>query len=253
MKYLLLFIFLLTALLINAQQIANDSIYLITEKIKCPKEKAVFYRIISKSENGFLFTDFYIDSNKPHMIAVSSKIDTLIKNGHCIYFSTTGKKSQEGEYVNNKMAGKWTLWEEYGTDSSIVECFENGTSKNSYLSKSRVTLNDKYNVSYEIDEPAYFPGKERGFERWLSGQIEKKGFPADEKEAGISGTCYISFFIEKNGKIIDIDLTKGVPNGLGYDLLAIQIVMEMPNWKPATQFGVPIRAQFELPIRFVLK
>ncbi len=104
-----------------------------------------------------------------------------------------------------------------------------------------------------VEQPATFPGGEAAMQKWIANQIEKRGYPPQEKEAGVSGTCYVTFVVEKDGRITDIKLLRGVAGGKGYDKLAQEVVRDMPAWKAGKQNGHEVRVQFNLPIRFVLK
>ncbi|HET6227104.1 MAG TPA: TonB family protein [Bacteroidia bacterium] len=104
-----------------------------------------------------------------------------------------------------------------------------------------------------VEQPATFPGGEAAMQKWIANRIDQKGYPPQEKEAGISGTCYVTFVVEKDGSITDIKLLRGVSGGPGYNKLAQEVVKEMPAWKPGKQNGHEVRVQFNLPIRFVLK
>ena len=104
-----------------------------------------------------------------------------------------------------------------------------------------------------VEQPAQFPGGDAAMNKWIMNRIDQLGYPPQEKEAGISGTCYVTFVVEKDGHISDIKLLRGVAGGKGYDKLAQQVVKEMPPWKPGKQNGHEVRVQFNLPIRFVLK
>lgn len=104
-----------------------------------------------------------------------------------------------------------------------------------------------------VEQPAQFPGGEAAMQKWIAAQIDKRGYPPQEKEAGVSGTCYVTFVVEKDGRITDIKLLRGVAGGKGYDKLAQEVVRDMPAWKAGKQNGHEVRVQFNLPIRFVLK
>lgn len=241
------------SLLSEEAEVLKDTTYITYDGKETSKEKASYYRFVSKRDEGYLVKDFYLKTNKIQMIAICNEIKPLKKNGSCTYFFQTGTKSSEGMYIKNKKAGKWTLWEEDNTDSSTIECFEDGTYKNIHLSKTRATPYNRYDAFYQIEELAEFPGGESEMQQWIAQKVKKRGYPAKEKKAGISGTCYVTFVIEKDGSITGIDLIRGVPNGPGYDQLVMEIVKEMPIWKPGKEYGNPVRVQFNLPVRFVLQ
>ena len=83
--------------------------------------------------------------------------------------------------------------------------------------------------------------------------IENIVYPKTESKAGITGTCYVSFVVEKDGAISDITLLKGIQNAPGYNAETLRLVALMPKWKPAMLFGNLVRVQFNLPIRFTIR
>ncbi|HET6227495.1 MAG TPA: energy transducer TonB [Bacteroidia bacterium] len=257
MKHILLFILLLTATGMNAQNevgisdsLYQDTVYINSQGLESPREEAEYYRKISKINQGYVVKDFYLKTNTRQRVAICSEIRPLIKNGHCVYYNEAVEKIREGEYIKDKKIGIWNIWEPGSTDSSVVEYFQDGTYQNIYLSKSVVTLYAKYKKFYKMEEPASFPGGEAGMQKWIAENIDQKGYPAKEKNAGISGTCYATFVVEKDGTITNIKLAPGIPNGPGYNELVLEMIKEMPSWKPAMEFGRPVSVRFNLPVRF---
>jgi protein TonB len=78
-------------------------------------------------------------------------------------------------------------------------------------------------------------------------------YPEREKEAGITGTVYLSFIVKEDGTLDSIKLFKGVPNGPGLDMEAIRLVERMPKWSPAMQNGHPISLKIYHAIDFNLR
>ena len=76
-------------------------------------------------------------------------------------------------------------------------------------------------------------------------------YPQIAKETGITGTVIVTFVIEKNGSISNIQVLKGI--GGGCDEEAVRVIRLMPKWKPGRQKGKSVRVQFNLPIRFTLE
>jgi protein TonB len=70
-------------------------------------------------------------------------------------------------------------------------------------------------------------------------------------ESGIQGKVFVTFVVEKDGQISDIRVLRGI--GGGCDAEAIRVVKSMPNWKPGRQRNMPVRVQFNLPVRFILR
>jgi protein TonB len=69
--------------------------------------------------------------------------------------------------------------------------------------------------------------------------------------AGISGVVYVTFVVDKDGKIKDVKVLRGI--GGGCDEEAVRVVKNMPAWKPGKQRGKSVTVQYNLPIRFTLR
>ena len=76
-------------------------------------------------------------------------------------------------------------------------------------------------------------------------------YPDSAKEEGIEGTVYVSFVVDANGLVGNIELLKDIGYGCGE--AAMQLVKEMPRWEPATEAGTPVSVRLNLPIQFKLK
>lgn len=96
------------------------------------------------------------------------------------------------------------------------------------------------------DQPA-FPGGEEARIRYLSANIN---YPQMAREAGIQGTVFVTFVVERDGSVTDVRVLRGI--GGGCDEEAVKVVANMPRWQPGRQRGQPVRVQFNMPIRFVL-
>ncbi len=95
-----------------------------------------------------------------------------------------------------------------------------------------------------------FPGGDESMFAYLSSNIK---YPNFEKDNNISGTVYITFFIDIDGSINDAKVLRGVKDGEGLDKEALRVINAMPNWKAGMQNGGKVRVQYNLPIRFSLR
>ena len=75
-------------------------------------------------------------------------------------------------------------------------------------------------------------------------------YPEEAKELGIQGKVYVNFVVEADGSISNVNVARGI--GGGCDEEAVRVVKLMPKWKPGKQQGMPVRVQFNLPIKFTL-
>jgi len=93
-----------------------------------------------------------------------------------------------------------------------------------------------------------FPGGEFARLKFLQ---DHTSYPVTAKEAGISGTVYISFIIETDGSITNIEVMRGPGGGLNRE--ALRVAALMPKWKPGMQGGKKVRVAYNMPIKFVLQ
>lgn len=101
-----------------------------------------------------------------------------------------------------------------------------------------------------VEQMPTFPGGEAEMMKFIQKNVQ---YPQVEKEAGISGTCYVTFVVEKDGSITDVKILRGVSGGPGCDKEAKRVVGAMPAWKAGKQNGREVRVQFNLPIKFTLR
>ncbi len=82
----------------------------------------------------------------------------------------------------------------------------------------------------------------------LSGlQIE---YPEIAKEAGVQGTIRLRLFINKEGRVEDVVIDKGLPK-TGLNEAAIEAVKNT-KWKPAQQRDQAVGVWYAFPVRFSL-
>jgi protein TonB len=99
-----------------------------------------------------------------------------------------------------------------------------------------------------VEQMPDFPGGEVELIKYLQEHIK---YPPMARESGISGTVFVKFIVDKNGKISDVTLLRGI--GGGCDEEAIRVVKGMPDWKAGRQNGMPVPVFFTLPVKFILK
>lgn len=93
-----------------------------------------------------------------------------------------------------------------------------------------------------------FPGGDKAMADYLR---KKLMVPEKAKANRISGTVFISFIVEKDGSISNVEVMKGI--GAGCDQEAARVVASMPKWNPGMQGNQPVRVACRIPIRFKIK
>jgi len=99
-----------------------------------------------------------------------------------------------------------------------------------------------------VEEMPTFPGGEEKMMGYLHDHIK---YPQIAKENGITGRVYVKFVVDKEGKIKDATVLRGI--GGGCDEEALRVIRTMPDWKPGKQNGRSVPVYFNLPINFSLK
>lgn len=98
-----------------------------------------------------------------------------------------------------------------------------------------------------VEKTAEFPGGPEKMYSWLAKNIR---YPAICQETGIQGRVVCQFVVNKDGKIVDVQVVRGVDPNL--DAEAVRVIQAMPAWKPAKNGGKAVRMRYTLPIRFKL-
>jgi periplasmic protein TonB len=104
---------------------------------------------------------------------------------------------------------------------------------------------------YQVQEKAVFKDGERAMYKFISNNIV---VPELALQEGQSGTVLISFVVEKNGRITQVQIDpRSRKVGFGCEEAAMAVVRKMDGkWKAALQRDKPVRMRFSLPVKFQL-
>lgn len=76
-------------------------------------------------------------------------------------------------------------------------------------------------------------------------------YPENAIENGIQGNVFVSFIVEPDGSVSNVEVVRGVDPSI--DKEAVRVVESSPKWEPGTQRGINVRVQFTFPIAFSLE
>lgn len=93
-----------------------------------------------------------------------------------------------------------------------------------------------------------FPGGQNGLIQYLSKNIM---YPIVAKENKIQGRTLVSFVVEKDGKISNVQVLRS-SGDMMLDREAMRVIRSMPRWRPGFMKGQPVRVQYQIPITFKL-
>ena len=101
----------------------------------------------------------------------------------------------------------------------------------------------------ELDErPTFKGGSVMDFAQWAARHVK---YPAEAVKENISGTVRVLFVIDKDGRVNEAEVVKGVHHLL--DAEAVRVVKKSPRWKPGIKDGKPVRVSYVLPISFKMR
>ena len=90
-----------------------------------------------------------------------------------------------------------------------------------------------------------------GVEDWNHYLSKNLRYPQTARDAGIEGTVYVAFTVNKDGEIVDPAILRGI--GGGADEEAIRVIQGAPHWIPGEQRGEKVNVRMRIPIRFKLQ
>lgn len=113
---------------------------------------------------------------------------------------------------------------------------------------------DSIELTSEIPEeiflyPEVKPEPEGGMESFYKFVGKNLKYPKRAQYTATQGKVFIEFVIDKNGRVTDMKVVKGI--GSGCDEEAMR-VLALTKWQPGRQRGKPVKVRMTLPLNFVL-
>ena len=104
-------------------------------------------------------------------------------------------------------------------------------------------------IFFVVEDPPKFKGGDiNTFRKWVQQNLE---YPQVARENNISGRVFVSFVVNKDGEVTNVDVKRGVAPSL--DEEAKRVVRSSPEWTPGEQRGKAVKVAFTIPIIFVLQ
>ncbi len=93
--------------------------------------------------------------------------------------------------------------------------------------------------------PSFQGGDLNSFRNWVQREVK---FPQIALENGISGRVILTFVIEKDGRLTNIQVLQTPDRSLSEE--AIRVLNKSPKWSPGKQRGKTVRVKYTLPVEF---
>jgi protein TonB len=75
-------------------------------------------------------------------------------------------------------------------------------------------------------------------------------YPKDAWKNNIQGKVYLTFTVEKDGSIANVEVKRSLYPSL--DNEAMRVIRQAPKWIPGRQNGFPVKVKYNIPISFSL-
>ncbi|MBQ3636206.1 MAG: energy transducer TonB [Bacteroidales bacterium] len=119
--------------------------------------------------------------------------------------------------------------------------------KRKYEPQRPSVTNPDSDICSNPDVDAEYPGGANSMFSFISSHLS---YPRHAWLNNISGRVFVSFVVDTDGTISDVEASKKINPAL--DAEAVRVVKLMPKWKPATKNGKPVRVSMVVPINFYL-
>ena len=149
-----------------------------------------------------------------------------------------------------KDSASTAIYGEKGKEGAVVITTKKGKggSANGKETKGLTSSDNQEPVAYAmLENPPQFPDGENAMMEWIMKNVQ---YPEGAKARGEAGRVTVSFIINKDGKVVNGKVERGVSTEL--DQEALRVVSIMPNWTPGKQKGVPVDVKYVLPVSFKL-
>ena len=95
--------------------------------------------------------------------------------------------------------------------------------------------------------PKFRGGDVNQFRTWVQ---ERLKYPVIAQENGIQGRVTVSFVVERDGSVSNIEVLASPDRSLSEE--AVRVISTSPKWTPGKQRGMAVRVKYNLPLEFRL-
>jgi hypothetical protein len=172
----------------------------------------------------------------------NSKNEHLVIDGNGDFEENEENKLVKGKIKNGFKDGTWT-----GANTKLKYQYTDIYKKGEFISGKCI---DSFGVEHKYKDLEIKPLPKKGIQNFYS--YVGKNFTKTQEaiQNKISGKLFVSFIIDKDGKIVEPKILK--PLGFGLEEEAIRVITSYENWIPGQQRGVTVRVLYAIPITVTL-
>lgn len=155
-------------------------------------------------------------------------------------FSFVGMKSREVPYEQGTKELKVVMYKDNLQLDRVVV-----TGYSTVTAAPEKKKEESMEVFVVVEDMPQFP--DGMMQKFLARNVK---YPVRAMENGVEGTVYVTFVVDKTGKVTNPRVVQGVDEAL--DREAVRVINAMPDWIPGKQRGMAVDVQFTIPIEFNL-
>lgn len=223
-------------MVINLEFLADNGV--LREGIDCREYQYHLLRLTYHESAIGMVNNFNVSQLKQRIMMMNkSKSPTLTLVKYILILPLAFLLIFANSCINNEMKNDAETTEEQVDNESATRT----------VPEEENVIEDNSEVFVVVEEQPEFPGGQAAMMRFLADSIK---YPVAAQENGIHGRVVCNFIVEKDGRLTDFKVLRGVDPLL--DNEAIRILKAMPKWTPGKQRGENVRVRFTLPVVFRL-
>ena len=126
-----------------------------------------------------------------------------------------------------------------------LEVEDTDTDENEFIEQEEEDDSDE--VFMVVEQMPVFPGGDLGLMKFIQKTTK---YPPIAKENDITGKVFVSYVVNKKGKVTNVKVARSVDKYL--DAEAVRVVKLLPYSSAGKQRGKPVNVQYTIPINFTL-
>lgn len=137
---------------------------------------------------------------------------------------------------------------EVKTDISFDEFMDGLDMDVSYVVQEEEEIEEDTPIIKAEQMPTFQGGDLMKFREWVQKRLR---YPQIAQENNIAGRVTLSFVIEKDGTLTNIEVMQSPDRSLSEE--AIRVLKTSPKWEPGRQRNQPVRVKYTLPVAFQIR